>query len=70
MGNQILFLFLFSVLDEDFRVSVSDSVTVKGNSAVLRCSVDPPRVRPFVRVTSWLHEEGASIEILPEAEPR
>ncbi len=51
-------------------MSVSDSVTVKGNSAVLRCSVDPPRVRPFVRVTSWLHEEGASIEILPEAEPR
>ncbi len=32
--------------------------------------IKPLHLRPYVHVTSWLHEEGASIEILPEWEPR
>jgi len=35
-----------------------------------RCHVQPERLRPWVRVTSWMHEEGAAVEILPEDEPR
>ena len=31
----------------------------------LRCEI-PPEVREYVRVTSWLHEEGTAIEIFPE----
>ena len=58
------------VVDEDFSVGVSDAVTLKGNSVVLRCEVNPPRLRPWVQATSWLHEEGAPIEIRPEPEPR
>ena len=30
-----------------------------------RCEI-PPEVREYVRVTSWLHEEGTAIEIFPE----
>ena len=35
-----------------------------------RCLISPSHLRPYVRVTSWIHEEGASIEIVPESEPR
>jgi hypothetical protein len=35
-----------------------------------RCVVSPAHLRPYVRVTSWLHEEGAAIELFPETEPR
>lgn len=35
----------------------------------LRCDI-PSEVREYVRITSWLHEEGTSIEIFPEKEPR
>ena len=31
----------------------------------IRCEI-PPEVREYVRVTSWLHEEGTAIEIFPE----
>ena len=31
---------------------------------------DLPPNNNLVRVTSWLHEEGTAIEILPEEEPR
>ena len=30
-----------------------------------RCEI-PTEVREYVRVTSWLHEEGTAIEIFPE----
>ena len=40
----------------------------------LRCEIESPSssssVGGLVRVTSWLHEEGTAIEILPEEEPR
>ena len=35
-----------------------------------RCVITPIHLRPFVEVTSWLHQEGSAIEIFPEAEPR
>ena len=34
-----------------------------------RCDV-PDHLRPHIRVTSWLHEEGTAIEIFPERDPR
>ena len=34
-----------------------------------RCEV-PEHLAPFIRVTSWLHEEGTAIEIFPERDPR
>ena len=34
-----------------------------------RCEV-PDHLVPFIRVTSWLHEEGTAIEIFPERDPR
>ena len=50
-------------------MSVSDAITIKGNSAVLRCVISPIHIRPWIRVTSWVHEEGAAIEILAEKDP-
>ena len=32
--------------------------------------MSPASAAPWVRATSWLHEEGAAIEIRPEPEPR
>ena len=36
---------------------------------LFRCEV-PEHLRPYIRVTSWLHEEGTAIEIFPERDPR
>ncbi len=58
------------MVDADFSVSVTPSVTVKGNSAVLRCAVHPSPAPAHIRVTSWLHEEGQAIQIGHEREPR
>ena len=57
-------------MDENYSVSVSDSFAIQGTSAVLRCVITPSHIRPYVVVTSWVHEEGTAIEIFPEDEPR
>ena len=56
-------------MDQDYSVTVRDGLAIRGNTAVLRCEI-PAAVRAYVRVTSWLHEEGTAIEIFPEKEPR
>ena len=64
------------MVDEDFRVAVTDAIAIRGNSAVLRCEIESANgaaaagLNNLVRVTSWLHEEGTAIEIFPEEEPR
>lgn len=58
-----------TVVDEDYTVTVADVEVLRGNTAILRCGV-PQHLNPYIRVTSWLHEEGTAIEIFPERDPR
>ncbi|KAL1423861.1 hypothetical protein MTO96_020776 [Rhipicephalus appendiculatus] len=51
------------VVLEKFVASVYDVYVVRGNSALLRCHV-PPTVKDYVKVTSWVLDDGVTIGTL------
>ncbi|XP_037567868.1 Down syndrome cell adhesion molecule-like protein Dscam2 [Dermacentor silvarum] len=51
------------VVLEKFVASVYDVYVVRGNSALLRCHV-PPAVRDYIKVTSWVLDDGVTIGTL------
>ncbi|XP_070391735.1 cell adhesion molecule Dscam1-like isoform X3 [Dermacentor albipictus] len=51
------------VVLEKFVASVYDVYVVRGNSAILRCHV-PPTVKDYVKVTSWVLDDGVTIGTL------
>ncbi|XP_075732107.1 cell adhesion molecule Dscam1-like [Rhipicephalus microplus] len=51
------------VVLEKFVASVYDVYVVQGNSALLRCHV-PPTVKDYVKVTSWVLDDGVTIGTL------
>ena len=61
---------IFYVVSEKPRKQLCySSHFLKVSSFAVRCEV-PEHLRPYIRVTSWLHEEGTAIEIFPERDPR
>ena len=59
MFTYIITIFLFH---DNNAVDYHTQNNVLGH---IRCEI-PPEVKDYVRVTSWLHEEGTAIEIFPE----
>lgn len=51
-----------SVVNQPYGADILMEYVIKGNSAVLKCSI-PSFVADFVRVEAWIDEEGT--ELLP-----
>lgn len=52
-------LFVTVVLQK-FTANVYDVYVIRGNAALLRCHV-PPVVKDYVRVTSWVRDDGVTV---------
>lgn len=52
-----LFLNAFAVVNQFYEAEILTEYVIKGNAAVLKCSI-PSFVADFVRVESWIDEEG------------
>ncbi|KAM7292179.1 Down syndrome cell adhesion molecule homolog, partial [Ixodes scapularis] len=51
------------VVLQKFTANVYDVYVIRGNSALLRCYV-PPAVKDYVRVTSWVRDDGVTVGTL------
>ena len=59
MSNHILFVYYnFAselVVEQDYRTGVNDEYVIRGNSAILKCSI-PSFLSDFVVVIAWLDD--------------
>lgn len=54
------FLTIYLVVNQFYGADILMEYVIKGNAAVLKCSI-PSFVADFVRVESWIDEEGTEL---------
>lgn len=54
------FLSIYLVVNQFYGADILMEYVIKGNAAVLKCSI-PSFVADFVRVESWIDEEGTEL---------
>lgn len=51
-----------SVVNQFYKAEILTEYVIRGNTAVLKCSI-PSFVADFVRVEAWLDDEGSALKV-------